>query len=1288
MKCPKCQFENPTGMKFCVECGAKLETVCPKCNFPNSPEFKFCGECGHDLSLPSEPSPKEPSLDEKLAKIQRYLPKGLTEKILAQRGKIEGERKQVTVIFCDMEGFTLLSERLGPEEAYSVMDQVYELLIHKVHEYEGTVNEMTGDGIVALFGAPIALEDAPQRAIRSGFAIHREMARFSDKIKQERKDIRPLKMRIGINTGPVIVGTLGNDLRVEFKAVGDTVNLASRMQELAEPGTTYVTEETFRLTEGLFRFEALGEKAVKGREEPVTIYRAIAPSTRRTRFDVSAERGLTPFVGRERELELLLDGLDRSKAGRGQAFSIMAEAGVGKSRLLYEFRKAVANEDVTFLEGRCLSYSRGVAYHPIIDILKANFDLQEGDGDLEIREKVKRGLKILGTDEASILPYLLELLSVKDSGIDKIPMSPEVKKDRVIEALRGIVLKGSEIRALIMAFEDLHWIDKSSEDHLKHLLESIPGARVLLIFTYRPEFVHTWGAKSYHSQVMLNRLSNRESLMMVSHLLGTEEFDKNLEEFILEKTEGVPFFIEELVKSLKDLKIIERKDDRYHLVKDIKEVVIPATVQDVIMARVDSLAEETKGLLQTASAVGREFSYDLIKRVAGLAEQELLSQLSGLKDSELLYERGIYPQSTYLFKHALTQEVAYNSLLLKRSKEIHEEIGKAIEALYPDRLEEHYELLAYHYSHSGNTDKAVEYLSQAGDRARGLYAHQEAIDYYQRSLALLKEQGEHEQAARTLMKLGLTYHNAFDFRRAHQAYEEGLILWQRAGEVEPAVSLPSAPHALRVFWDEPRTLDATRVVDVYAIRVMSQLFSRLVELSPEMDVVPDVAQTWEVSEGGRKYVFHLREDARWSDGTPVTAEDFAYAWRRVLDPATGSTAAGLLYDIKGARAFHQGEVSDPGYVGVHALDEHTLVVELKEPTSYFLQLLAYAATAPVPRHVVETYGEAWMEVDNIVTNGPFRLESWQRGQSMVLVRNPEYRGRLRGNVQQIDLFALERSAALKMYEDDTLDVLEFGPHPPPEMDRVRQRHAGEYLSVPWLATIFVAFDTSRPPFDDARVRQAFVLATDRQTLGDGIWRGYVFPATGGFIPPGMPGHSVGIGLSYDPQQARQLMAEAGYPDGRGFPVVDALTPHEHEPLSKHLRAQWQENLGVEITWQPMEHGAFVERVSRESPSIFLARWIADYPDPDNFLRVGPAIWLPGWGNETYAGLVEEARRSMDQEKRMDLYKQADKILVEEAAIMPLNYVRLHLLIKPWVKKHPTSATTTWWFWKDVIIEPH
>ena len=738
MKCPKCQFENPDEMKFCGECGAKIEIFCSSCNFSNPPQFKFCGECGHKLSPELESPPKDQSFDEKLEKIQRYLPKGLTEKILSQRDRIEGERKQVTVMFCDMEGFTSLSEKLGPEEAYSTIDKVYEILIHKVHDFEGTVNEMTGDGIVALFGAPIALEDAPQRAIRSALAIHREMVKFSETVR-DKNQTPAIKMRIGIHTGPVVVGTVGNDLRVEFKAVGDTVNLASRIEEIAEPGTTYITEETFKLTEGVFRFEGLGAHEIKGKETPVKIYQVLAPSTLRTRFDVSSESGLTPFVGRERELEILLDGLQRTKTGRGQAISIIAEAGVGKSRLLYEFRKAIANENVTFLEGKCLSYSRNVAYHPVIDILKSNYGIRDGDGDFEVREKVKRGLEFLEVDEDSTLPYLLELLLVKNGGLEDLCLSPEDRKERIIEALNRIVLKGSEIHPLIIAIEDLHWIDKSSEDRFKSLLDCISGARVFLIFTYRPEYIHTWSGKSYHSQITLNQLSNRESLALIAHLLGTENIDGALEDLILEKTEGIPFFIEAFVKSLKDLKIITKEDGKYLLAKDIEAFIVPSTVHDVIMARVDSLPKGAKEVLQTGSVIEREFRYELIKQVTELPEQELLSNLSVLKDSELLYERGIYPQSTYIFKHALTQEVVYNSLLLKRRKEIHEKIGRSIEMMHKDRLEEFYETLAHQYSLSANSKKAYQYLKLSGNKATRNNSLNEAFSFYKKAIDVLHQ---------------------------------------------------------------------------------------------------------------------------------------------------------------------------------------------------------------------------------------------------------------------------------------------------------------------------------------------------------------------------------------------------------------------------------------------------------------------------------------------------------------------------------------------------------------------
>jgi class 3 adenylate cyclase/tetratricopeptide (TPR) repeat protein len=739
MVCPQCRYENRDGAKFCIECGIKLEIACQKCDHFNPVGSKYCEECGAGRPRPSEPTPIDLSFTEKLDKFQRYLPRGLTEKILSQRGKIEGEQKHVTVLFCDMAGFTPFVEKLGPEEAYGLMDRIYEVLIHKVHRYEGTVNEMTGDGIMALFGAPIALEDAPQRAIRSAMSIHREMVEFSRETSRIKEGLPPIRMRVGIHTGPVVVGTLGNNLRVEFKAVGDTVNLAARMQQLAEPGTTYVTDDTFRLAEGFFRFEALGEKIVKGKNAPIKVYRLVEAGTSRTRFDVSAERGLTPFVGRDRELELLLDGFERSKERRGQAYSIIAEAGVGKSRLLYEFRKAVANENVTFLEGRCLSYSRGVSYHPIIDVLKQNFDIRGGEGDFEIRNKVLMGLRVLASADDSTLATFLELLSVPANDSDKVPLSPEARKNRIIKSFVRIVLSGSEIRPLIMAFEDLHWIDEGSEEAFKAILDAISGARVFLIFTYRPDFVHTWGGRSYHSQLNLIRLSNRECLSLASHLLDGFKIDENLEKLIIEKTEGVPFYIEELISFLKHQGIIKNTGDKYCLIGNTKELLIPSSIQDVIMARVDSLPNGAKALLQTGSVAGREFSHDLIKKVSGVPDETLRSHLSALKDAELLYERGIYPQSVYVFKHALTRDVAYRSLLQKKRNEIHQDVGNVLEQIYTERLAEVYEILAFHFLNGEEWERAYKYCLAAGVKSFSLSAYEEAKSYVEEALAALQK---------------------------------------------------------------------------------------------------------------------------------------------------------------------------------------------------------------------------------------------------------------------------------------------------------------------------------------------------------------------------------------------------------------------------------------------------------------------------------------------------------------------------------------------------------------------
>jgi len=675
-------------------------------------------------------------------------PKHLADKILASRPSVEGERKQVTVLFADVTVFSSSSNKLDPEDELNYTRQCLSMIADEIYRYEGTITQYHADGVIAFFGAPVAHEYATQRGLYAALGIQERLKSYADQLKAEGVEV---EVRIGVNTGPIVITSISDDLSIEYTSVGDTVGLASHMNQSAQAGTILASEDIYGLTRDYFEYEPAGSVEIKGKRKPLKSYRVLGLGKARTRLRAAMSHGLTPLVGRERELELLLDAFERTNEGQGQALSIVGEAGVGKSRLLYEFKNAVATKDVTFLEGRCLPYSRGVAYHPIIDCLKSTFDIREGDDDIQVTEKVKQGLALIKLEEANTLPYLLDLLSVKDTGIDSLSMSPDARRDRTMTAITRLVLKGSESRPLIVAIEDLHWVDKSTEETLKLWLSSISGARVLMIFTYRPDYLHTWGARSYHSQITLNRLSNRESLAMLSHILGTEEIDKELQEMVLKKTEGIPFFIEEFVRSLRDLGVIERKENRYYLNRDTKALVVPSTIQEVIMARVDLLPQAAKGVLQAGSAIEREFSYDLIKRVMRLPELELISHLSVLRDSELLYERGIFPQSTYVFKHALTREVVYDSILKNTKNRLHNEIGSAIEEIHKDKLDEYYAILAEHFIAGGNYDKAVQYCRMAERKAEKAASLNDAITYAQKRVACLEKLTQTEDVSRKMV---------------------------------------------------------------------------------------------------------------------------------------------------------------------------------------------------------------------------------------------------------------------------------------------------------------------------------------------------------------------------------------------------------------------------------------------------------------------------------------------------------------------------------------------------------
>jgi oligopeptide transport system substrate-binding protein len=720
-------------------------------------------------------------------------------------------------------------------------------------------------------------------------------------------------------------------------------------------------------------------------------------------------------------------------------------------------------------------------------------------------------------------------------------------------------------------------------------------------------------------------------------------------------------------------------------------------VSEAIEARVRRLSRDARQAVQVAAVLGREFDFDLLNGVWNRGKGATLEALDGLLRHRFIEEGSGVLGRDYAFHHHKIQEVVYAGIPLQHRQRLHGRAGETMETLHASDLEGVAGELAYHFSQGRQTDealvqKAVRYLLLAGDQARLAYAHQEAIDYYTQALGLQRERGEYERAARTQMKLGLVYHTHFDFPQARKAFDEGFALWQQAGRREPRVSRPPAPHPLRIRWLSPYTLDPGLYDDYVSGLVVSQLFSGLVSTGPDLEVVPELAQRWDVLEGGRRYRFHLRADARWSDGTPLTAHDLEYAWRRELDPSTGLSIAALL-SIKGAQALRAEEGAHAEKLGVAALDDWTLEVELEEPDSHFLYQLTDVSTYPIPRHVVAVHGAAWTDVEAIVTSGPFALQAWDRGESMTLLRNPHYPGR-RGNVEQVifhfppTLSPQDLSAPLEQYMQGDLDVLTLMDASVHEGDHIRRRFAAEYVSAPWLFTVYLGFVTSRPPFDDVRMRQAMALSVDRAALADVTLRGMYAPGTGGLVPRGMPGHSPNVGLRYDPHWARQLLATAGHPDGAGLPSLGALTVPPVDPLiTRYLQAQWQENLGIQVTWDVLDWPPFSRRMEEHPPHLYILASFANSPDPSRYLASDAILGGTRWASPGYDELVQKAAHALDQKTRIELLRQLDRVLMQEAPVVPLIYGRQHMLVKPWVSNLAISAVNRWDL-RDTVVEPH
>ena len=806
MICPGCRQDNPSDARFCVGCGARLALACGACGAELPAGARFCLRCGETVAAGTVAALRSPA-------PETYTPRHLAEKILTSKAALEGERKHVTVLFADLKGsMELLADR-DPEEARRLLDPVLERMMEAVHLYEGTVNQVMGDGIMALFGAPLAHEDHAVRACYAALRMQELVKRYAEDAR--RTQGVNVQIRVGLNSGEVVVRAIGSDLHMDYTAVGQTTHLAARMEQLASPGSILLPASTLELVKGYVAVTALGPIPVKGLAAAVEVYEVTGAGPARTRLQASAWRGLTRFVGRGAELEALRRAQQLAGSGHGQVVAAVGEAGVGKSRLIYEFIHSHRLKDWLVLEATSLSYGRGASYLAVADLLKRYFQIEARDDKRRIREKVTGKLLSLDLALDLSLPALLALLDVPDEGEQWMRLEAAERRRWTLDSVRRLLLRQSQLQPLLVVFEDLHWADSETQALLADLVEKLPGARILVLLSYRPEYTHGWGGKTYYSQVRVDPLASTNVEELLHALFGGDAALEGLKRLLIDRTDGNPFFLEESVRTLVETKALVGELGGYQLTAPIQAIQVPASVQAVLASRIDRLPSDEKRLLQAAAVIGTSVPFALLQAIVELPETELHRCLAHLQSAELLHETSLFPDLEYTFRHALTHEVTYGSLLQERRRELHAGVVAAIERLHRDRRAEHVEVLAYHALRGGLWDRAVTYLREGSIRAAGRSAYREALTSFEEALRVLARLPVSREATAQAIDLRLDsravlaplgqYGRILDYMREAEALARELGDRRRLGLV-----LADIGARLRNVGDHERAIDASR----------------------------------------------------------------------------------------------------------------------------------------------------------------------------------------------------------------------------------------------------------------------------------------------------------------------------------------------------------------------------------------------------------------------------------------------------------------------------------------------